>query len=206
MQKQDCRHYLTSWVTPALVLILGLTSSLRSDTKQPTAGGLTIDTKKSVVTVRADTGGVFGAFGHEHEIVAPVASGHVDIGARQVELRVDARALRVRDSKISDKDRDEIQETMLGPKVLDSGSYPEISFRSTAAELRGPGGWMVRGNLSLHGQTRSVAVEVRERDGHYVGKSRLKQTDFGIKPVQIAGGTVRVKDEIRVEFDIQLAR
>ena len=112
----------------------------------------------------------------------------------------------MRDPKISDKDRDEIQEAMLGPKVLDSERYPEIIFRSTAAEPRGTGSWMVRGNLSLHGQARSVAVEVSERDGHYVGNTRLKHTDFGIKPVRIAGGTVRVKDEIRIEFDIQLAR
>jgi len=30
----------------------------------------------------------------------------------------------------------------------------------------------------------------------------LKQTDFGIKPVTIAGGTVKVKDELTIEFDI----
>ncbi len=165
-----------------------------------------IDSNKSVVTVRADTAGLFGAFGHDHEIAAPIASGNVDLGARQVELRVDAGALRVRDSKVSDRDRDEIQKTMLGPKVLDSERYPAIVFRSTAAEPRGPGTWMVRGSLNLHGQVRSVAVEVSERAGHYVGNSRLKQTDFGITPVRIAGGTVRVKDEIRIEFDIQLAR
>jgi polyisoprenoid-binding protein YceI len=201
VQRQD-RH-LTPWIALALVLILGITSSLRSDTTQP---GRTIDTQKSVMVVRADTGGLFGAFGHDHEIAAPIASGNVDTGARQVELRVNAAALRVRDANISDKDRDEIQATMLGPKVLDSERYPEIVFRSTGAEPRGPNAWTVRGTLTLHGQTKSVAIEVSERAGHYVGNSVLKQTDFGIKPIRIAGGTVRVKDEIKIEFDIQLAR
>jgi hypothetical protein len=51
-----------------------------------------------------------------------------------------------------------------------------------------------------------VTVEVREVEGRYVGTCRFKQTDFGIKPVKVGGGTIRVKDEIRVEFDIQLAR
>jgi hypothetical protein len=34
----------------------------------------------------------------------------------------------------------------------------------------------------------------------------LKQTEFGIKPVKVAGGAVRVKDEIQIDLDIQLAR
>jgi polyisoprenoid-binding protein YceI len=113
--------------------------------------------------------------------------------------------LKVRDAKGSEKDHDEIQKTMLGPEVLDAGRYPEIVFRSTAVEPIGQGSWKVRGDLTLHGQTRPVTVEVRQKDERYIGSSLLKQTDFGIKPIRIAGGTVRVKNEIRIEFDIQLS-
>jgi len=165
-----------------------------------------IDIRKSVVTVRAYKAGVFSAFGHDHEIAAPLTGGSADTATQHVELRMDAGALLVRDSKGSEKDRDEIQKTMLGPKVLDVERYPEIAFQSTAAEPMGQGSWRVRGDLKLHGQTRAVTVEVSERAGHYVGNALLKQTDFGIKPVRVAGGTVRVKDEIRIDFDIQLAR
>jgi hypothetical protein len=42
----------------------------------------------------------------------------------------------------------------------------------------------------------------REARGRYVGRFALKQRDFGITPVSIAGGTVRVKDELKIEFDI----
>ena len=49
-------------------------------------------------------------------------------------------------------------------------------------------------------------MDVREAEGRFVGFAILKQTDFGIKPVKVAGGTIRVKDEIRVEFDIHLTR
>ena len=58
----------------------------------------------------------------------------------------------------------------------------------------------------LHGATRTVSVDVREKDGRYTGDCRFKTTAFGIQPVAVAGGTVRVKDEVRIEFDIQLAR
>jgi polyisoprenoid-binding protein YceI len=64
----------------------------------------------------------------------------------------------------------------------------------------------VEGKLTLHGETRPVSVEVRESEGRYMGTARLKQSDFGIKPVKVAGGTVRVKDEVKIEFAIQLAR
>ena len=95
---------------------------------------------------------------------------------------------------------------MVGPEVLDAEHYPEIVFRSTGAESAGDGAWRLRGNLMIHGQSRPVEVEVRENGGRYRGGARFKQSEFGIKPVKVAGGAIRVKDEIQIEFDIQLAR
>jgi polyisoprenoid-binding protein YceI len=164
-----------------------------------------IDTSKSVMTVRVYKAGVFSAFGHDHEIGAPIAAGKVDVAAHKVELRVEAGSLRVKDAKVSEKDRAEIEKTMLGPEVLDADRHSAISFQSTAVSPAGSGGWNVRGNLTLHGETRPVTVEVREKENHYVGNALLNQTEFGIKPVKVAGGTVKVKDQIRIEFDIQLA-
>jgi polyisoprenoid-binding protein YceI len=165
-----------------------------------------IDTGRSVMTVRVYKAGLLSALGHDHEIAAPIAGGSVDATARQVEVHAHVAALQVRDPKISDKDSAEIQSTMLGPEVLDSGRFPEIVFRSTAAAPAGPGSWRVQGNLTLHGETHLVDVEVRETSGHYVGTARFKQSEFDIKPVKVAGGSIRVKDEVRIEFDIQLAR
>jgi polyisoprenoid-binding protein YceI len=164
-----------------------------------------IDTAKSVMTVRVFKAGLFSALGHNHEISAPISSGTVNTNARQVELHAQTGTLKVLDPGTSEKDRSEIQRTMLGADVLDAASHPEIVFRSTAAEAAGPGAWKVHGNLTLHGQTHTVDVEVRADGEHYVGISRFRQTEFGIQPVKVAGGTIRVKDEIRIEFNIQLA-
>jgi len=163
-----------------------------------------IDTSKSTMTVKAFRAGVLSPLGHDHEIAAPV-SGKVDVGGRKVELRVKTGELKVEDTKASDKDRAEIQKTMLGPEVLDVEHNPEILFESTAAERAASGEWTVRGNLTLHGQTQPITLQVRQNGGHYTGGVSLKQTTFSIKPVKIAGGSVRVKDEIRIDFDIQLA-
>jgi len=82
--------------------------------------------------------------------------------------------------------------------------YSEISFQSTKADQSGGGSWKVYGMLMLHGQTKPITVQVSEKNGHYVGQASLKQTDFGIKPIRVGGGAVRVKDELSIEFDIQL--
>jgi len=116
---------------------------------------------------------------------------------------VDARELRVIDKDASQKDRAEVQTTMLGPGVLDSEHYQAIVFKSTGAESTGQGRWTVRGNLTLRGQTRPVTVQVTLTDGRYTGEATVKQTDFGIKPPGVAG--VRAKDEVRIEFDVRLA-
>jgi polyisoprenoid-binding protein YceI len=112
--------------------------------------------------------------------------------------------MRVLDPGISAKERGQIQSTMLGSAVLNSSKYPEITFRSTQVQPAGPDAWNIKGELTLHGETQVVPVQVRAMGVHYVGSSRFKQTEFGIQPVKVAGGMVRVKDEVRIDFDIYL--
>ncbi len=162
-----------------------------------------IDIAKSSLKIRVFKSGLFSAFAHDHEIEAPIAKGTIDSSANpSVQLVVDARKMRVLDPEISADKRPEIQRTMEGPSVLDSEHFPEISFQSTAVKNNGNDHWEVQGNLSLHGRTRPLAVAVVLEGGHYRGSVSFRQSNFGISPVRIAGGTVKVKDEVKVEFDI----
>jgi len=135
-------------------------------------------------------------------MVDGVDLGDVLVAATGAKFVVDARTLRVRDSDVSDKDRAEIQATMLGPKVLDSERFHEIRFHSTEVNRLGTDKWNLRGDLTLHGQTRPVEATVERHNNVYRGSTQLRQKDFGIKPVSVAGGSVKVKDEVRVEFEI----
>jgi hypothetical protein len=45
-------------------------------------------------------------------------------------------------------------------------------------------------------------VTVKQAGDAYSGNARIKQTDFGIRPVRVAGGVVKTKDELDVQFDI----
>src|SRR5262249_29124004 len=146
--------------------------------------------------------GLFSAFGHEHEIRAPIEKGTIDSKTPSVEFAVKSGKLQVMDQGISEKDRAQVQKTMLGPKVLDSEKFSEISFRSTAIESKGTGKWLVRGDLAVHGVSHPVAVQVEGSEGHYTGSAEIKQKDFGITPINVAGGTVKTKNELRVEFEI----
>jgi polyisoprenoid-binding protein YceI len=163
-----------------------------------------MDVTRSTLTVRVFKAGLFSAFGHNHEIRAPISRGSFDESTDlpSVELHVDARQLQALDPDLSAKDRAEVQQTMLGPTVLDSARFPEIRFRSRTVEKAGEGKWRVHGDLTVHGEVRPVLVEVSGGLGHYRGSAAVRQTDFGIKPVSAAGGAIKVKDEVRVEFEI----
>jgi polyisoprenoid-binding protein YceI len=162
-----------------------------------------IDTQKSTITIHVGKTGAFSSLGHEHEVRAAIRSGTADTGSHPaVEFQVDARTLRVVDKDASDSDRNSVQQTMLGPDVLDSEKHPDITFKSVSAETAGTGRWTLHGNLTLRDQTRPITVQVSFKDGHYTGESTVKQTDFGIKPPGMAG--IRAKDELRIEFDVVL--
>jgi hypothetical protein len=187
----------------ALTVVLLLVSCSR-----PVLGGSEarqIDRARSTITVYVYKTGILAGLAHNHEIEAPIAWGEVkDSDGPSVELRVDSTKLRVLDPEATDGTRAKIQETMQGAEVLDVGHFPEIHFRSTGVEPDGTDHWMVHGNLDLHGQTHPISFEVALKDGLYEGSAVLKQTGFGITPVKVGGGTVKVKDEVKVAFSIAL--
>ena len=179
-----------------LVTILVTPTNLRAQRR-------TIDNQRSTIVIRVYKSGIFSVFAHNHEVRASIARGEVDDSVKpSVEFWVDADSLRVLDRDLSAKDRAEVQRTMEGPEVLDIGQFPEIHFRSTAVEKESANRWTVRGDLNLHGQSGPVVVHASETDGRYVGSAILNQRDFGITPITIAGGTVRVKDLVKIEFDV----
>jgi hypothetical protein len=185
------------------ILLLSVTLLFRP---LPTESPRAVDTAHSALKIHVYKTGLFSAFGHNHEIEAPIEGGEVaESGNLSVALRVDARKLRVLDPE-DPKSRPQVQETMLGPQVLDSTRFPEIRFEAAKIEAKGENHWTVRGNLTLHGQSHPISFDVALADKLYRGTATIKQTDFGITPVTVAGGSVKVKDEVKAEFVIALAR
>ncbi|HET8644292.1 MAG TPA: YceI family protein [Vicinamibacteria bacterium] len=170
--------------------------------------------EQSRVTVHVGRAGLFGFAGHEHEVVGPVAQGEVATDEEQparstVTLEFATAALKVTGRGEPAKDVPKVQEKMLGPEVLDAQRHPRVSFRSTSvsATPAGAGAWdlKVRGDLTLHGVTRPVDLPVRVTragdDLRATARTTIRHTDFGMKPVSVAG-VVKVKNELTLEFDI----
>ena len=193
----------TVWTNLAALMLL--TSTIRAGPATP--GATDIDGSHSRITVRVYKTGFFSVLAHNHEIGAPIESGEVRQSENpSVELHIDTRKLRVLDPEGSEETRAQIQKTMQGSDVLDADRFPEIHFQSTNVEPTGADRWAVHGNLDLHGQTHPLTVDVILKDGLYRGSATLKQTGFGIAPVSVAGGTVKIKDELKVEFEISLVK
>jgi hypothetical protein len=161
-----------------------------------------IDVERSTLTVLVYKSGLFSAFADDHVIRAPIAGGSISEAPLGVRLTVRSADLRVLDPGLAPDRRAEVQARMLGPEVLDVERFPEIVFTSTSIESSGADRWEAAGRLTIHGQTRLISFPVAFATGKYRGEVALKQRDFGIEPIRVFGGTVKVKDELKVRFEI----
>jgi polyisoprenoid-binding protein YceI len=174
----------------------------------------TIDPTASTVVVHVGKTGLLRFAGHEHEIHAPLGRGTLVVDPAHLEasaadLKLDASTLRVAERGEPPKDVQKVQDAMVGPDCLDVRRFPEIRFvtRSISSKEPARGGLdvTVRGTLTLHGVSREVTVPLHVVIGddrlRATGSMSFKQTDFGIKPISVAG-VVKVKDEVRIELTL----
>jgi YceI-like domain len=162
-----------------------------------------IDVQHSKLTVYVYKSGMFSAFADNHVISAPIARGTIATGpSPAVEMTVNAADLVPLDPNLDPSKRGEVRSRMLGADVLDTAKFPTIEFKSTSVVAAGTERWNVTGRLTIHGVTRDVSFPVARSDGRYFGDIQIRQRDFGITPIRIAGGTVSVKDELKIEFQI----
>ncbi len=165
--------------------------------------------------VEVSKAGLLAVLAHDHVIGIRGYSGRVVLSPRGIadsgmELRIDTRSLVVLDEKPSAADRAKITRSM-HEEVLESARYPEAIFRSTgvAGMTEGRDGeirFQLTGDLTLHGVTRAIVLPVTLRrlpgELRATGRYVLKQTDFGIRPYSTAGGAIKVKNEVVIDFQI----
>jgi len=164
-----------------------------------------IDVSHSKITVYVTKQGLFSFLADNHVIAAPIAAGACDKARKQIDLTVSAAKMLVLDPKLDAGRRAQVQSNMTGPQVLDVAKYPTIAFRSTSINESNANRWVVSGNLTLHGQTHPITFQLRKLDANrFSGSVTIRQTAFGITPIKIAGGTVRVKDNVTVSFQVAL--
>lgn len=169
---------------------------------------------ESRFTVQAFAEGLLSAFGHDPIIAIRDFTGEVTftsgtLADASVSMTIKADSLAASDD-VKEKDRAEI-DRMMRDDVLETATYPEIVFKSTSvsAQRLGEGRYRARiiGDLTLHGVTQNnlwiqTEVTMKEEKLRAQGQFTLKQTDYQIKPVKVAGGAMKVKNELKLSFDI----
>lgn len=181
----------------------------------PAQTSYAFDASQGTLEIKVYKEGFFKVFAHDHLVAAKEFSGSVQFDPANpqnssVQLRVAAKSLTVVGPGEPEKDRSKVQSTMLGENVLDVARFPEIAFASTRVEKAEKQGdaWKVElfGTLRIHGVEKPVTfpLTVRASAGELTaqGEVFLLQTAYGITPVKIGGGAVKVKDRLRIHFEI----
>lgn len=176
-----------------------------------------IDASKSRFTVRAYATGLLSGFGHNPVLAIQGFSGTIQFAPEaladaSLSFQVQAGSLALT-SDATEKDRREI-ERLMNEQVLETGRYPQIVFESKQVSGRAMGPTMfllqVDGELTLHGVARRqlIAAQMVPLEGtlRAYGEVAIRQTDFGIKLMSVAGGALRIKDEVKLQFDIVAKR
>lgn len=173
------------------------------------------DPRRSRFTVRAFAGGMLSMLAHSPTFAVREFEGEAELapgGALEnasLRLRAGADSLELTDN-MSEKDRREIARTMR-EDVLETGRYPDIVFEATGISAdKITEGWYranITGDLTLHGVTNRCSfgaqVWLTPETLRAQGEFALRQTDYNIRLVSAAGGTIKVKDELRFSFDIR---
>jgi polyisoprenoid-binding protein YceI len=170
---------------------------------------------ESSVWIFVGKAGLLSSLGHAHEVGVPSVTGQVvvpegEASGGSLALNVDATSLTVLDKNVSAKDRTEIFKAMHN-EVLESAQYQKITFISvTVSDMQQTGtghySFTLHGDLTLHGVTKRIAVPVTATvtpsQLRATGTYTLKQTDYGIKPYAVAGGTIKVQNDVVVNFNL----
>jgi polyisoprenoid-binding protein YceI len=172
-----------------------------------------VDSRASRFTVQAFATGILSAMGHNPKIGIRTFSGEVDFSPETTEgsgfrLKMQANSLSVLDD-VSDKDRREI-ERMMNDQVLELAKYPEILYEAATVSVKRIESSLytatLNGSLSFRGVTRNQPVPARIAEfGDMLrasGEFTMRQSDYGIKPISVAGGALKVKDELKFSFEM----
>jgi polyisoprenoid-binding protein YceI len=183
-----------------------------------------IDNERSWLRVLVYRAGLMSALGHNHVIASHAISGSIAYSDQLTDtvvemlvavesLVVDDAALRLLEGeefagRISEKDVKRTRKNMLGHKLLDAANHPIIQVRST--DIRGElDSLTVTADVTIAGRTNPIIFSAHASlSGNQVtvsGDARISHKDLGLKPFSAAFGTLKVRQDMLVRFEITAA-
>jgi polyisoprenoid-binding protein YceI len=124
-----------------------------------------------------------------------------DPSKTQIDVTIDASSV---DTRVQMRDND-----LRSPHFLDAAKYPTITFKSKRAEAAGSGKLKITGDLTIHGVTKEVVLDVdgpsapiSAMGGTRMGAqatTKINRQDFGV-----SGAPGAVGDDIQIVLDVEV--
>jgi polyisoprenoid-binding protein YceI len=133
-----------------------------------------------------------------------------DISKSSVDVTIDADSV---DTRVPNRDKD-----LRSDHFFDVEKYPTITFKSTKVEQVEPGKLKVTGDLTIHGVTKQVVLDVEgptaavkdpwgNQRAAANGTTKINRQDFGVKwNATMDGGGVVVGDDVAITIDVEVVQ
>jgi len=170
-----------------------------------------IDSGASRFTVKAFAAGMTAGLGHNPTISIREFSGKVEFEAATMDAANLSVTVRAASLQVQDEMRDDDRRTLeriMNEEVLATSKHPEVTYQS--ADIRavktseGVYKAEIRGRLTLNGVTRRQDVVAQVAVGPYNlranGNFEVRQSEYDIRRVNVAGGSLTLRDELKFVF------
>lgn len=133
-----------------------------------------------------------------------------DISKTGIDATIDAASINTR---VEGRDKD-----LRSPNFFDVEKYPTLTFKSKRVESAGAGKLKLIGDLTMHGTTREVTLDVDgptpafkdQRGNMHMGAAaatKINRKDFGLTwNHTLDGGGVVLSDEVAIVIDVELVK
>ena len=132
---------------------------------------------------------------------ATITTTKADFSDAVFDLSADAASI---NTEVEMRDND-----LKSANFFDVATYPKITFKSTAIKPNGQNKYKLTGNLTMHGVTKSVMMDLwyrgttentmsKKKDAGFKLTGTLKRSDFNIAPKT---SSAMVSDEVEIKAD-----
>jgi len=133
-----------------------------------------------------------------------------DISKSSVEVTIDADSV---DTRVPNRDKD-----LRSDHFFDVQKYPTITFKSTKVEQVEPGKLKVTGDLTIHGVTKAVVLDVEgptaavkdpwgNQRAAANASTKINRQDYGVKwNATMDGGGLVVGDDVAITIDLEMVQ
>jgi polyisoprenoid-binding protein YceI len=200
-------HRNLQWTFSCLTLTVGAVTAYTGNFRLgPDTGRVVIKTGRAGMAAKA---------GHDLTIEVTRWSARVEVPAGEdggvtaatVTAELDLGSLEVREGTggvkpLTDGDRAQIKKQM--ENILGGAT---ATFASARIIPSGASGGAIEGSVTLNGKTQPSRLQVTTPDsGRYRGTATVVQSAFGIKPYTGFFGALKLRDEVAVEFEVDLSK